>query len=83
MPIERPKVNDALCFVCQETEPTHKVTRNRETFTVCERCAKLIESENTARNRVKTAIRSSNAAKIFEYTLGADLSATQIKIEKL
>lgn len=79
--MNRPIVNELLCFICQINSPTKEATRGKETFQLCNECASAVEKENNARNRIKKAIYANDTRHMFQYTLGADLTPTQIKIK--
>ena len=64
--MSRPSVDETLCFICQETEPKHTVTRDNESFNICDNCLKLVNSEQRVRK-----IMYENP--IFRMTLGAPL----------
>lgn len=81
--MERPKVNENLCFVCQENEITHEVIRGKESFKVCEDCSRAIVHENNARNKIKQAIHLNDTRHIFEYTLGMNLLPTKIEVKPI
>jgi hypothetical protein len=78
----KPIVNEALCFVCQDCEPTNTVTRRQEQFKVCDQCAAVINHEVRLQNAIKRAIYSGQCGKIFQMTLGASLTPVEIKITK-
>lgn len=66
---KRLQVNLDLCFICQETEPKHTVTRDNESFNICDNCLALVNSEQRVRK-----IMYENP--IFRMTFGAPLPKT-------
>lgn len=81
--MDRPKVDESLCFICQEFPPTKILTRGKEEFKLCAVCCRTAEQENRMRNMLKQEIFRSQAGKIFTMVLGADLLPTKISIKDI
>jgi len=74
-------LNPDLCFLCQKKTPERRVVRGREKFNLCKDCTDLVIQENQIRNLIKRTIYARDNKHIFQYTLGMDLSPTEIFVE--
>lgn len=73
--MNRPKVDETKCFICQEVEPVKLVTRDNESFKICNGCLKALESELRLR---KSLYRND----IFRMTLKMSLPPV-LRVENL
>ncbi len=85
--MERPKVDETLCFCCQNPQNTVKfqATRQGEKFPLCGNCKEVVEKKNRADNMIKSSLRQSeyNFRPIFTQLLGSNLGSVTITFEPI
>jgi hypothetical protein len=83
----RPKVDETLCFCCQnpQSQVKFRATRQGEKFLLCGQCKENVEKANRADNAVKSSLRQSeyNFRPIFTQLLGGNLGSVTITFEPL